>query len=412
MGTLLPLDVAVDKVIETALALREEKAPETRRVSIWEASGLVLAEDVKADRPQPPFWKSMMDGFAIRHEDLQDGREFALVGEVAAGDAPSRELGAGEAMAIMTGAELPRGADTVQIVERSERRGDKVFLAGGLRRGENVTRPGAQAEAGDVVVEAGRVIESLTAGVLASVGAAQVEVFRRPRVTVIATGDELVNIDEMPGQAQIRDSNRRTLMALAEAEWGRVVDGGIARDDRSSLRAAIREGLEGDVLVLSGGVSAGSYDFVRECLEAEGVEIVFHQVAIKPGKPVLFGRSRDALVFGLPGNPVSSFVTAVLLLAPALRVLGRRPEPRTWTLELPVVDGEIGETGKRTTFHPADIVRGAGDSLAVRPRLWDGSADHIAYARASVLIRREAQAQAVRAGDRVRVIFPGSLLQW
>ncbi|HRE91971.1 MAG TPA: molybdopterin molybdotransferase MoeA, partial [Myxococcota bacterium] len=281
---LLPLDEAIDQVIATASALRERLPPSTRVVSIWEASGLVLAEDVHADRPLPPFDKSMMDGYAVRFSDVEglgrdERRSLKVVGEVAAGGAFADELGPGEAVAIMTGAPIPEGADTVQVVELCERNVDTVHMRGGLRRGENVTRAGAQASAGDVVVERGRVIESLTAGVLASVGREEVEVYRRPRVTVIATGDELVNVEETPAQSQIRDSNRRTLMALAESEWCRVVDGGIIRDDREALRAAIREGLDGDVLVLSGGVSAGQYDYVRECLELEGVDVRFHQIA-------------------------------------------------------------------------------------------------------------------------------------
>lgn len=415
---LLSLDQAVEIVIETALALRDCKPAALRTVSIWEASGLVLAEDVRADRPLPPFDKSMMDGYAFRFDDIagltrDEKKIFDVVGEVAAGGSFSRPLAAGEAVAIMTGAPLPEGADTVQIVEVCERDEDTVIVRGGLNRGENVTPLGGQAIAGEVVVERGRIIESLTAGVLATVGKAQVDVYRRPRVTVIATGDELVNVEDTPEASQIRDSNRRTLMALAESEWCRVVDGGIIRDEREALRMAIREGLEGDVLVLSGGVSAGAYDYVRECLEAEGVGILFHQVAIKPGKPVLFGRTATTLVFGLPGNPVSSFVTATVLLTPALRVLGRRPDHRSWELRVPLTDGVIPPTGKRTTFHPGVIIRAAGPmGIGVRSRTWDGSADHIRYARSNVLIRREADSGAASPGDVVSIVLPRSLVQW
>jgi len=415
---LLSLDQAVEIVIETALALRDCKPAALRTVSIWEASGLVLAEDVRADRPLPPFDKSMMDGYAFRFDDIagltrDEKKVFDVVGEVAAGGSFSRPLAAGEAVAIMTGAPLPEGADTVQIVEVCERDEDTVIVRGGLNRGENVTQLGGQAIAGEVVVERGRIIESLTAGVLATVGKAQVDVYRRPRVTVIATGDELVNVEDTPEASQIRDSNRRTLMALAESEWCRVVDGGIIRDEREALRMAIREGLEGDVLVLSGGVSAGAYDYVRECLEAEGVGILFHQVAIKPGKPVLFGRTATTLVFGLPGNPVSSFVTATVLLTPALRVLGRRPDHRSWELRVPLTDGVIPPTGKRTTFHPGVIIRAAGPmGIGVRSRTWDGSADHIRYARSNVLIRREADSGAASPGDVVSIVLPRSLVQW
>ena len=409
---LLDLDVAVDTVLRAAVEMRESRPVSTRAMGLWEASGYILAEDVRADRDAPGFDKSMMDGFAIRTADLTgEVTDFVVTGEIAAGGVPSRALAPGEAMAIMTGAPVPDGADAVAIVEICERQGESVRVRARPRAGENITRRGTQARVGDVVVEAGRVIENLTAGVLGSVGAASVKVFRRPRVSVYATGDELVNIEDTPGPAQIRDSNRRTLISLLEGEWGRVVDGGIVRDERAELRRAILEGLESDVLVLSGGVSAGTYDLVRESLEAEGVDILFHQIAIKPGKPVLFGRTERCLVFGLPGNPVSSFVTATMLVAPALRVLGRRPEHRTWMLDLPIL-GELPASERRTTFHPGELVRGAGSEVSVRALGWDGSADHIAYARANVLIRRSPGMPAAAPGDRVCVVLPRGLAAW
>lgn len=409
--SLLPFDDALALVVETALALRDARPPQTRTCSIWEASGLVLAEDARADRPLPPFDKSMMDGYALRAEDVPgDEGALTVVGEIAAGD-EAGAIGPGEAKAIMTGAPIPDGADTVHVVERCTRDGARVVVHGPVARGSHITRAGAHAHTGDVVVERGRIIESLTAGVLATVGRDEVLVYRRARVTVVATGDELVNVEETPGPTQIRDSNRKTLMSLAEAEWGRVVDGGIARDDRAHLKTAIRDGLEGDVLVLSGGVSAGSYDHVRECLEAEGVEILFHQIAIKPGKPVLFGRTARSLVFGLPGNPVSTFVTAMTLMTPALRILGRRPHHEPWYLRVPLVDAGLPATAKRTSFHPADLVR-RGRDLAVRPRPWDGSADHLAYARGNVLIRRDVDAPGCVPGEVVDVMMPRSLVDW
>ncbi|MCC6623968.1 MAG: molybdopterin molybdotransferase MoeA [Deltaproteobacteria bacterium] len=412
MKSLTPLDEAVDRVIATARAVRDDSPPDIRTISIWEASGFVLAEGIVADRDQPPFDKSMMDGFALRTADLGAGEaRLRVVAEIAAGDLAPRALGPGEAMAIMTGAPVPEGADAIQVVELCRRDGEHVVVQRPAAVGDNIQRAGSQARKGDVVVERGRVVEALTAGVLGTMGAAQFRVYRRPRVTVVATGDELMNIEETPGPAQIRDSNRRTLMALLDAEWCRVVDGGIVPDDRAALRRAIHEGKESDVLVLSGGVSAGAYDLVRECLELEGCEVLFHQIAIKPGKPVLFGRMGETLVFGLPGNPVSAFVTAVLLLAPAVRVLGRRPEHRTWYLPLPLA-GALHATGRRTTFHPGDLVRDADDRLSVMPRPWDGSADHIRYSRSNVLIRCEADAGPAAPGDHVRVVLPHALATW
>ncbi|MFO0748766.1 MAG: gephyrin-like molybdotransferase Glp [Myxococcota bacterium] len=415
---LLPLDEAVAIATRTAEAVRDARPPETRVVSLWEASGRVMAQDVRADRDHPPFDKSMMDGFALRTADLAAGRTLRLVGEIAAGDMAAHALGPGEAMAIMTGAPLPAGADAVEIVEIAVRDGERVTFPQAVAPEANLQRAGCQVRKGDVVVERGRVVEALTAGVLGTVGAARFAVYERPRVSVIATGNELLGVEATPGPAQIRDSNRRTLMALLESEHCRVVDGGIVRDERAALRQAIAEAKESDVLVLSGGVSAGEYDLVRGCLEAEGAEILFHQIAIKPGKPVLFGRMRgsagsgnDTLVFGLPGNPVSAFVTAVLLLAPVVRVLGRRPEHKSWTLSLPLA-GPLPATQRRTTIHPGDLVRGPDDALSVRPRAWDGSSDHIAYARGNVLIRRDAGQPAAGPGELTKVILPRSLATW
>jgi len=412
MKPLLSLDEAVDVVVGTARAVLEAATPDVRSISIWEAVGFVLAEDVLADRDQPPFDKSMMDGYALRTADVPSApTTLAVVAEIAAGDLAPRALMPGEAMAIMTGAPIPEGADAVQVVEVCAREGDHVVVNERPRPGDNIQRAGSQARKGDVVVERGRVVEAMTAGVLGTVGAHHFQVYRRPRVTVVATGDELMNIEDEPGPGQIRDSNRRTLMALFDSEWCRVVDGGIVRDDRSALRAAIHEGKESDVLVLSGGVSAGAYDLVRASLEAEGCEVLFHQVAIKPGKPVLFGRMGDTLVFGLPGNPVSAFVTAVLFACPALRVLGRRPDHRTWYMPLPL-SGELPATGRRVTFHPGDLVRDADDNLTVRPRGWGGSSDHIGYSRSNVLIRCDADTPARAPGDLVRVVLPHALATW
>ncbi|TNF36065.1 MAG: molybdopterin molybdenumtransferase MoeA [Deltaproteobacteria bacterium] len=412
LDALVPYEEALARIVAAAEELRDSRTPATRQVGLWDASGYVLAEDVVADRDQPPFARSAMDGYAVRSVDVM-GPEVRLrvVGEVAAGQTASAPLGPGEAIAIMTGAPVPEGADAVQMVEKTRRDGEHVIVAGPLKSGHNIAPQGEDARAGAVVVERGRVIESLTAGVLGSVGAGHVTVYQRPRATVMTTGDELVGLEEVPGPGQIRDSNRRTLMALLEREWCRVVDGGIVADDLAETRRAIREGLEGDVLVLSGGVSAGVYDLVRQALEDEGVEILFHKVRIKPGKPLLFGRHPGGLVFGLPGNPVSTFVTGLMLMAPALRILGHRPEHRTWYVRVPL-EGTLPATAGRTSFHPAHIVLGDHDRMAVRYCPWHGSADQYSFARANALIRREPGEPAATDGDLVRVAIPHPLASW
>ncbi len=407
---LISLDQALDVITAEARDVLSGYPPDLRRVSIWEASGLVLAEDIRADRDQPAFDRAMMDGFAVASGGIPpDGATLEVVATLPAGSRipfdPAFSIGSGQAAAIMTGAAMPRGADAVAIVENCRRDGDRVFVPGLIRSGANVTHRGALVRAGAVVVERGRTIESLTAGVLGTVGASEFLVYRRPRVTVFATGDELVNIDEEAGPAQIRDSNRRAVMALAESEWCRVVDGGIVGDDRIALREAVREGLESDVLVLSGGVSRGDFDLVADTLEAEGVDILFHRIALKPGKPLLFGRRGRTLVFGLPGNPVSTWVTAALCVAPALRVLGHRPEHRNWQLNVPLI-GALPPTGDRTTVHPGHLFRNDEGDLRVQAIDWRGSSDHLSYARANALIRCEPGAPRVEEGARVRVILP------
>jgi len=410
---LTPLDDAVDMVIAAATALRDSRPWPTRQLDLWEASGYVLAEEVRADRDQPPFPRAMMDGYALRAADVGGPQaSLQVVGEVAAGSELGAALGAGEAVGIMTGAPVPAGADAVCPIERTRHTGSgAVVVSGPLRVGANIAPQGQEVREGEVVVEAGRVIESLTAGVLGSVGAHRVTVAVRPRVTVMTTGDELVPIEETPGPAQIRDSNRRTLFAMLEREWCRVVDGGIVTDDIQAIRMAVREGLDSDVLVLSGGVSAGVYDLVRPALEEEGVEILFHKVRVKPGKPVLFGRHAGGLVFGLPGNPVSGFLCGLVLMAPALRILGHRPEHRSYYLRLPVAGG-LPATDGRTTFYPASLERGEGDELRVRLRPSHGSADQVSVARADTFIRREPGEPAVGDGGVVRVLLPHSLASW
>jgi molybdopterin molybdotransferase len=306
--TLLTLDEALAIVLAEAHDIVANHPAETRRATLWESSGLVLAEDIRADRDEPAFDKSMMDGFAVAAASVPaDGASLPVVATLAAGSLlPFSEdfgLAPGEAAAIMTGAAIPRGADAVVVVERCTVAGDRVFIPGPVRPGANIIPRGAHVRAGEVVVESGRVVESLTAGVLGTVGAASFLIHRRPRVTVLATGDELVHVEETPRDGQIRDSNRRTLMALAEAEWGRVVDGGLVEDTRVALREAVAQGLDSDVLLISGGVSRGEFDLVHETLVEAGVDILFHRIAIKPGNPCSSGGAGGPSSSASPATP-------------------------------------------------------------------------------------------------------------
>ncbi len=404
---LIPLSDAEATVVATARAVAAG-ATGTERVPLREAADRVLAEDVLADRDQPAFDRSAMDGYAVLSDDLSgDAATLSIIGEVAAGTAwGGPPLRSGQTLAIMTGAPVPAGADAVQMVERCRLAdgaegapGDLVTIEGPVPAGQHIAPQGEDVRTGDVVIAAGTRLTGLRIGVLASVGCAEVPVVRRPRVAIIATGDELVEVDERPLPHQIRETNRHTLEAMVEATGAEPVEVGHARDDVAALDAAIDRGLEADVLVLSGGVSAGRYDLVADGLRARGVEVLFHKIAVKPGKPVLFGRRGETLVFGLPGNPVSAFVTAHLLLVPALRTLLGERHVVPWRWSAPLT-APLRRTGNRPTFYTATL-----DPEGVRPVACNGSGDQAGFAQGNCLIRRPPEAAAAAAGEVVEVVL-------
>ncbi len=298
-------------------------APLTPRpVPVTDARGLVLAADVIATEPVPPFANTGMDGYAVRAADTP-GR-LRVVGELPAGRAPTTPVGAGEAIRIMTGAPIPQGADAVVMVERTRANGEWVEVEG-AQLGEHVRRAGGDVQAGDIVFTAGTVLTPAHLGVLRSLDLAEVRCFPRPRVCVVSTGDELVESGALaPGQ--IRDSNRPMLLALLDEVGCEPVDGGTVRDDETAITAAVTRAADTcDALLTSGAVSVGDYDFVKVVLERvakeRGGTYAWSQVAIKPAKPLAFATLGPAPAFGLPGNPVSSRVSFELFARPALRKL-------------------------------------------------------------------------------------------
>ncbi len=343
--------------------------------------GAVLAEDVHSDIDMPPYDKSMMDGYAVRSADLPGGRgELAVVEEVMAGQTPRLPVGEGQATRIMTGAPMPAGADAVVMVERTRTiDGGRVAIDDPeLRPGRNIVTRGREMRRGDAVLRAGAVLRPQEIGLLATVGRATAAVIPSPRVAVLSTGDEVVEPPETPGPGQIRNSNGPMLLAQAARAGGRPHYLGIARDRLDSLRPMIAEGLQADVLLLSGGVSAGKLDLTPGVLQEAGVVAHFHKVEMKPGKPVLFGTydrgegRPPTLVFGLPGNPVSSFVCFELFVRPALRRLRGLPDFD------PTVSAILAEDfayrTDRPTYHPARLEVGDG-GWRVRAVPWFGSAD-------------------------------------
>ncbi|MFT5431716.1 MAG: molybdopterin molybdotransferase [Myxococcota bacterium] len=350
-------------VVEGLLTLNAESIP------LGEALGRVLSEDVCGDRDQPPFNRSAMDGFAVRAADTDAADsgsvELRIVGEVAAGAVSDRHLETGEAIRIMTGAPVPSGADAVQMVENTESKpGEtRVRIVKSVRPGQHIAPRGQDLRKGEVAVEAGSVVTPSRLGVCWSFGAQTVSVVRRPRVVVLTTGDELVELHQTPLPHQIRDSNRASVGALVTRAGGEVISGGIVADTLAATREAIAGALlRADVVVLSGGVSMGEYDYVAAALQDEGVEQVFHRVHMKPGKPLWYGRKGQTHVFGLPGNPASAIVTAKMFLVPVIRGLAgfaRRFDP---VLKLPLLTS-FGRVGNRPTFQPAVVHWGEGVEL-------------------------------------------------
>lgn len=357
----------LEVVAAREIVLRHVRRPADAQTPLGpDVLGRVLAEAVTADLDSPPFDKSMMDGYAVR---AADGGDLRVVGEVAAGGTATAAVGPGEAVRIFTGAPIPPGADAVVKQEDVTATAEVVRLAQPARHGQNVLRRGQEMRTGDVVLPAGAVVSPVTLGLLAAVGRTAARVIPPPRLSVLSTGDELVEATDRPVGGQIRNTNGPMLVGQAARAGATPRYLGIARDDETKLRELIRHGLEtSNILVLSGGVSVGKYDRVPHVLNALGVETHFHAVRMKPGKPLLFGTAGDVLVFGLPGNPVSGFVGFELFVRPAIDMMGggdAGPADRS----LPLTD-PLAAHHDRPTYHPA-VVHQAG----VRPLPWFGSAD-------------------------------------
>lgn len=380
------------------------------RVSLADALGCVLAEDVASDVDSPPHDKSVVDGYAVRAADIgADGVSLAVIEEIVAGAVPRRVVTAGGASRIMTGAPLPDGADAVVMVERTQliEPGTVRLAPQQVVPGQNIVPRAASMRRGEPVLAAGHLLRPMEIGLLAEVGRHEVLAFPRPKVAVLATGNELVSPAEVPAAGQIRNSNGAMLLAAVRGVGSDGVDLGIGRDDRESLRRLMTDGLRCDVLVISGGVSAGVLDLVPGVLADLGVRQVFHKVNIKPGKPMWFGvHAADGpakLVFGLPGNPVSSLVCFELFVRPALRVLaGQHFSPRATIIAR--LAAPFTHRGDRPTYYPARATVGR-DGYTVEPLAWQGSGDLRTLASANALIHFTGGDKTYSTGDVVDVSF-------
>ena len=372
--------------VEEALGILLSNLPERRieQVPFRSALGRVLAEAIVATSDIPPFHRSAVDGYAVQASDVRNAPvELVLAGESRAGGGMPGRLGTGETLSIMTGAPVPEGADAVQMVElcKPAAAGGKIVITQPVRAHDNIAPRGSESREGETVLESGHRIGPAEIAAMATFGYSRAAVYRKPSVAIFATGDELVEFDQMPRPDQIRNSNAYCLasqLKLMELEADYL---GIVRDDEEALRRTMLEGLERDVLIITGGVSMGTYDLVQYVFQDLGLEILFSKVAIKPGKPTVFARRGNNLIFGLPGNPISALITFECFVRPVLgRLCGMAHQ------ELPRMKGELladmKQSPGRTAFLPA-WVTWEDDGWKVDPLLWKSSADIIGFTRAN-----------------------------
>jgi len=376
-------------------------------VSVWDALGRVLAQEVLSDREYPPFDRSTRDGYAVRAIEAaaaaETGKTIRCVGEIKAGDSVTLALAPGTCVQIMTGAAVPVGADAVVMIEHTQREGDAVRFARDAQAGQNIVPRGSEAAAGQRLLANGTRLGYVELALAAQVGAVDLSCARRPRVAILSTGDEVVLAEQTPGPFQIRNSNSVSLASQVRLAGGEPVVLGNAADTLGDLREKISQGLREDVLVLSGGVSMGKYDLVEAVLKAMGAEFFFDAVAIRPGKPAVFGKCGQTFVFGLPGNPVSTMVTFELFVVAALDLLGGA-EARPLALLEARLGEAMNEKPGLTHFLPARVEWPRGKP-EVKPLRWQGSGDIAALAQANCFLVVPAEKENLAAGEAVRVMM-------
>ena len=378
------------------------RMPAVETTSLDTAAGRVLARDVLADRPYPALDRTARDGFAVRSSDMP-GR-VRVIGEVRAGERFDRAVGAGEAVEIMTGAPVPQGADAIVMVEHVEREGDFIAFGGAVASGQFINFQGGESPAGALLLAAGTRIGYSEIALLASAGVAVVPVFARCRVAIITTGDELVAPEQIPLPHQIRNSNGYSLAAQVNRAGGHPELLGVARDDLGETRAVIDRGLAADLLLISGGVSAGKYDVVEEALRSFGATIFFDRVAIQPGQPLVFGWARGCFFFGLPGNPVSTVVTFELFARAALEMLNGSPAAEPVFAMAHLTRDYRHKPGLRR-FLPAMVAAGQSGGGELTPIAWTGSSDIASLTRANAFMVVDPEREAWKAGDLMPVLF-------
>jgi molybdopterin molybdotransferase len=366
------------------------------------AAGRVLAEQIPADRDLPPLSRSVRDGFAVRAQDVPGS--LRVIGEVRAGDRFEGAVGPGEAVEIMTGAPVPQGANAIVMVEHTARPdAASVSTDRVAAPGQFINPAGCEAHAGDLLLSPGKLLDFADVALLAAVGRAQVAVCRKQRVALLSTGDEIVPVSEKPRAHQIRNSNAYSLAAQVVRAGAVPLILPVARDESEDTRSLIERGFESDLLLISGGVSAGKYDIVERVLSDLGGEFFFDRVLIQPGQPLVFGRAREKFFFGLPGNPASTMVTFELFARAALELLGGQSSSTLPFLFARLTRDVRHKTGL-TRFLPASLAW-QGTEPQLTPLTWSGSGDIAALSRANCFLVAEAERAEWEAGDWMPVLL-------
>lgn len=384
---------------------RETGTLGVERIALADSIGRILAEDIIADCDMPPFNRSQMDGYAVRAIDTENASvELKIVGESAAGHGWKGKLKKGEAVRIMTGAPVPVGAAAVQKLELACETENVVTILEPTSKGRYIVRRGSEVKKGEVVLRAGEAITPNSVAIPAAFGYAKIKVAKRPRVAVLSTGSEIVEIDKKPKKDQIRNSNSLMLAALCRAAGAEPTMFPITGDSISDLKSQISNAVKrADILITTGGVSVGKYDLTKAALNELGAEIFFERVRLKPGKPTVFARLKKALVFGLPGNPVSAAVTFYVFVRKA--ILQMQGEAETDLKRGTAVAAKpVRAPKERDAYLPATISTDPSGCVVARPLNWQGSSDFIGFARADALIV-VSRGKSFDSGERVKILY-------
>ena len=391
--------ISVDEALGRILAGIHALPSET--VALSNAAGRIAAAHIKARLFNPAFDVSAMDGYAVRAEDVSPGTALRMIGASQAGAGFAGTIGRGECARIFTGAPVPKGADAVIMQEEANAKGDAITFSQKVETGRSIRFRGEDFAEGDTLIQPGSLITPQRLALIAAGNVERVDVFARPHIGLLATGDELVTPGSPVGPDQIVASNSAGLCALFAPHAGAIVDHGIVGDDTERLGIAITEALaaEPDVLMTTGGASVGEHDLVQDVLKANGVDIDFWRIAMRPGKPLMFGRRGKTLVFGLPGNPVSALVTARIFVLPAVLAMAGRTPPAPMYLPLA---GELPPNGPRRHFMRGRLIHHADHGTRVEPILQTDSGHLSSLAAADALIVQQERCTGKRVGDLVQ----------